>query len=47
MVEAVVEAGEKGQHEEQKAFYGRFSDGSRAITNPGERYRYRMQVWGT
>jgi hypothetical protein len=28
-VEAVVEAGKKGQHEKKKAFYGRVGNGTR------------------
>jgi type I restriction enzyme R subunit len=42
----VVEVDKKGQHVEKKLFYGRFGNGTRAITDPTERERYKVQVWG-
>lgn len=43
----VVEADKKGQHVKKKLFYGRFGNGTRAITDPEEREKYQVQVWGT
>ncbi len=42
----VVEVDKKGQHQKKTLFYGRFGNGTRAITDPGERERYRIQIWG-
>ncbi len=42
----VVEVDGKGQHKKKVAFYGRFGNGTREISEPAERDRYRMQVWG-
>ena len=42
----VVEVSGKGQHAKKTVFYGRFGNGTRAITDPSERERYRVQVWG-
>ena len=42
----VVEVDKKGQHNKKTAFYGRFGNGTREIKEPGERDRYRLQVWG-
>lgn len=47
-VEANVVAVDKnGQHAKKTAFYGRFGNGTREIPDPGERERYKAQVWGT
>ena len=43
----VVEVDKKGQHVRKKLFYGRFGNGTRAITEPEEREKYQVQVWGT
>ena len=43
----VVEVDKKGQHQKKTFFYGRFGNGTRAITDPEERERYQMQIWGT
>ncbi|MDQ3236321.1 MAG: ATP-binding protein [Actinomycetota bacterium] len=42
----VVEVDKKGQHIEKKLFYGRFGNGTRQISDPKERERYQVQVWG-
>jgi type I restriction enzyme, R subunit len=42
----VVEVDNKGQHVKKTVFYGRFGNGTRAITDPTERERYKAQVWG-
>ena len=42
----VIEVDKKGQHVKKTVFYGRFGNGTRAITDPTERERYRNQVWG-
>ncbi len=36
----------RGQHRKRTAFYGRFGNGTREIKDPGQRDRYRLQVWG-
>ena len=47
-VEAVVvEVDGNGQHVKKTLFYGRFGNGTRAITDPAERERYKVQVWGS
>ncbi len=43
----VVEVDNKGQHVKKKLFNGRFGNGTRAITDPEEREKYQVQVWGT
>ena len=43
----VVEVDKKGQHVKKKLFYGRFGNGTRAISDPEEREKYQVQVWGT
>lgn len=42
----VVEVDGSGQHLKKSAFYGRFGNGTRALTDPAERERYKGQVWG-
>jgi type I restriction enzyme R subunit len=42
----VVEVDKDGQHQKKRLFYGRFGNGTRAITDPSERERYQLQVWG-
>ena len=42
----VVEVDNNGQHQKKRHFYGRFGNGTRAITAPTERERYKVQVWG-
>ncbi len=42
----MVEVDKKGQHIEKKLFYGRFGNGTRQISDPKERERYQVQVWG-
>ncbi len=42
----VVEVDKKDQHTKKTVFYGRFGNGTRAIPNPSERERYKVQVWG-
>jgi type I restriction enzyme R subunit len=42
----VVEVDKNGQHVKKKHFYGRFGNGTRVITDPSERERYKVQVWG-
>lgn len=42
----VVEADKNGQHVKKTVFYGRFGNGTRAITDPYQRERYKVQVWG-
>jgi type I restriction enzyme R subunit len=42
----VVEVDKNGQHVKKKLFYGRFGNGTRAISDPTERERYKVQVWG-
>ncbi len=42
----VVEVDKNGQHVKKKIFYGRFGNGTRAISDPKERERYKVQVWG-
>lgn len=43
----VVEVDRKGQHLKNKLFYGRFGNGTRTVTDPAEREKYQVQVWGT
>jgi len=43
----VVEVDRKGQHLKKKLFYGRFGNGTRTVTDPAEREKYQVQVWGT
>ena len=43
----VVEVDKNGQHVKKRLFYGRFGNGTRAITDPTERERYQVQVWGS
>ncbi len=43
----VVEVDKNGQHIKKKTFYGRFGNGTRPITDPKERERYQVQVWGS
>jgi len=43
----VVEVDRNGQHVKKNVFYGRFGNGTRAITDPSDRERYKVQVWGT
>ncbi len=42
----VVEVDRSEQHLKKRVFYGRFGNGTRAITDPTERERYKLQVWG-
>lgn len=42
----VVEVDKGGQHVKKWLFYGRFGNGTRPITDPEERERYQVQVWG-
>jgi len=42
----VVEVDKNGQHVKKTLFYGRFGNGTRAISDPVERERYKVQVWG-
>lgn len=42
----VVEVDKNGQHVKKTVFYGRFGNGTRAITELSERERYKVQVWG-
>ncbi|HZY64973.1 MAG TPA: RNA-binding domain-containing protein [Rubrobacteraceae bacterium] len=42
----VTEVDENSQHIKKTVFYGRFGNGTRAISDPGERERYTLQVWG-
>jgi type I restriction enzyme R subunit len=42
----VVEVDKNGQHVKKSVFYGRFGNGTRPITDPTERERYQVQVWG-
>ena len=42
----VVEVDKKDQHIKKTIFYGRFGNGTRAILDPSERERYKVQVWG-
>lgn len=42
----VIEVDKKGQHVKKKLFYVRPGNGTRPITDPGERERYQVQVWG-
>ncbi|MDP9454654.1 MAG: ATP-binding protein [Actinomycetota bacterium] len=42
----VVEVDRSGQHLKKTVFYGRFGNGTRAIADPTERERYKLQVWG-
>ena len=44
-MEAVVEAGKRGRHEE-KASYRCCGDGTREIADREGRYRRRTRVWG-
>ncbi len=41
----VVEVDKSGQHHKKTLFYGRFGNGTRAITDPIERERYQLNVW--
>ncbi len=43
----VVEVDKNGQHVKKKLFYGRFGNGTRPITDPTERERYQLNVWGS
>jgi type I restriction enzyme, R subunit len=43
----VVEVDKNGQHVKKTVFYGRFGNGTRAITDPGELEKYKAQVWGS
>ena len=43
----VVEVDKKGQHAKKKRFYVRVGNGTRALDDPEERERYRLQIWGT
>ena len=42
----VVRVDKNGQHQKKRLFYGRFGNGTRAIADPSERERYKLQVWG-
>jgi type I restriction enzyme R subunit len=42
----VVEVDKYGQHVKKKVFCGRFGNGTRQVTDPTERERYQVQVWG-
>ena len=42
----VVEVDKNDQHIKKTVFYGRFGNGTRAIPDPSERERYKVQVWG-
>ncbi len=42
----VIEVDKNGQHVKKKLLYGRFGNGTRPITDPTERERYKAQVWG-
>ena len=43
----VVEVDKYGQHVKKKHFYGRFGNGTRAISDTTERERYQNRVWGS
>lgn len=42
----VVEVDKGSQHIKKKLFYGRFGNGTRAISDPAELEKYQVQVWG-
>ncbi len=42
----VVEVDKNDQHVKKRLFFGRFGNGTRAISDPPERERYKVQVWG-
>lgn len=42
----VVEVDANGQHVKKIVFFGRFGNGARQITDPTERERYKVNIWG-
>ena len=42
----VVEVDKNGQYLKKTIFYGCFGNSTRLITDPTERERYQVQVWG-
>lgn len=46
-VEATVRVDQAGQQVKKTAFYVRIGNGTREITDPGERQKYIASRWGT
>ena len=42
----VTEVDKNGQNLNKIVFYGRFGNGTRAIPDPSDRERYKVQIWG-
>ncbi len=42
----VTEVDKRGQHKKKVAFYGRFGNATRPVTDEAELERYKQQIWG-
>jgi predicted NACHT family NTPase len=42
----VTEVNKRGQHRKKVAFYGRFGNATRPVTDEAELERYKQQIWG-
>ena len=42
----VSEVDKRGQHRKKGAFYGRFGNATRPVTDEAELERYKQQIWG-
>jgi type I restriction enzyme, R subunit len=43
---SVTEVDKRGQHRKKVAFYGRFGNATRPVTDEAELERYKQQIWG-
>ena len=45
-VEATITVVKKGQHQKVTQLFGRFGNGTKAITDPDEADKFKLQIWG-